>query len=279
MTHVDPKASPRIESSKAQNSETEAPKSSEVTDKGEKESIAEKAKKLLRTHLLPGKKISFTRQGEGEGPRPLTQGTRGRFPPKNAEGWKSFFANVLQRGSIEKTVTRDAQALQDSLFRGTYREPGATEKAILVSDLHFSVNGDAVTEKFARVPIAPEQAIALEKLMPGDVMAREAVPAGEKLEFVQIVHQPAAEALRDPALLLGLLKNQSNPEVLARFEKILLEERSRRAKSPPPWVPFGGDPKPDREKKPGKPRLWTFLSYSLATLFLLIIFFALARLI
>lgn len=246
-------------------------------EKSEKETIADKARKLLRTHLSPGKKMALPSQKEGMGPKSLPVGQRGRFPVKSPETWKMFFVNVLHRGSVEKTVSREARSLVEGSFRGVYPHEGNNTEMIVVSDLHFSEEGKTVQEKFARILLPKPEAKNLEKLTPGDAVdTRElASKTGEKLEYVQIVHTPAIEATVGAGVLLSQLKNPSNQGAQARMEKRLLEKRP----SLTPWIPFGGDPRPEREKRPGKPRLWTFLSYTIALFAALILIYTIFRLI
>lgn len=280
MPPVDPKAG-RVHASKETDAKTvsdmQTPEVKEI-DHAEKQTIADRARKLLRTHLSLGKKTAFPSQGEGKGPKPLSPGLRGRFPVKSPETWKLFFANVLQRGSAEKTVSRQTRYLVEGLFRGTYpNSPGGTE-VVLVSDLHFEEGGEKISEKFARILLPKPK--NLEKCKPGDPVPADEFQEKGEMEYVQIRHQTLADPTLDSALLLSQLKNPSNQGAQARMEKSLVEERNRRSLGKQPlssWIPFGGDPRPEREKRPGKPRLWTFLSYSLTTAAALILIYTLFR--
>ncbi|OGQ08585.1 MAG: hypothetical protein A3G32_02200 [Deltaproteobacteria bacterium RIFCSPLOWO2_12_FULL_40_28] len=161
----------------------------------------------------------------GEEMIPINTTTCLGLAAKTPESWKTFFLNILSKGSVEQVVSQKLQSLVDALFRGLYK---ATQSGMtLVTDLRFQNGEKVLSEKFARVLVEnPEVLLALEKLQPGETLAPDILTKlGEELQFLKLAHVPA-EAATGSAL--SLVKSQANKEAREKLEQNLVHERKKR---------------------------------------------------
>lgn len=213
----------------------------------------------------------------------LPQGTKGRFTAKGGESWKTFFANMLNLGTRETSITRNVNQLMEALFRGLYRQMAHQKGMTLVSDLNFLMGDKVVVDKFARILVDhPELLTLLEKMQPGDSLPADLLKQwGEELNYVQMTHQPevatqtAREAARDAAL--AQLKLPGNQQALQRMEQALKKDREARlqrsmddadsgrsdqGKGGPFYQGPLYDPRWDRQERLDRPRSWIFFGYT-----------------
>lgn len=208
---------------------------------------------------------------------------------KSGSAWKAFFTNVLKLGSRETPVTKSLNALVDALFRGTYQTLASQKGLTLVSDLRFMLGDKIVADKFARLMIEnPSLLSKLAQLSPGDPIPADLLALlGTDINYLQLTHvaegltAEAREAAR--TAVLQQLRNPSNLEAQGRLERALLQGRDRpdigegrlkrrrgeRGEDGSAWSPGGwpgGDPRFERERRPGRPRLWTFFLASVGVL-------------
>lgn len=212
----------------------------------------------------------------------VPQGMKGRFTPKGGESWKTFFANMLNLGTRETSITRNVNQLMEALFRGLYRQMANQKGMTLVSDLNFMTGDKVIVDKFARILVDhPELLILLEKMQPGDSFPADLLKQlGEELNYIQMTHQPevatqtAREAARDAAL--AQLKLPGNQQAMQRMEQALKRDReerlqrsmkdedaSKRDKGDSPF--YQGplyDPRWDRQERLDRPRSWIFFGYT-----------------
>ncbi|MBI2339712.1 MAG: hypothetical protein HYU99_05030 [Deltaproteobacteria bacterium] len=210
---------------------------------------------------------------------------------KNQAGWKTFFANALKLGSKETSITKNLSELAEAMFRGTYQSASGQKGLILVSDLRFLLGDKVVSDKFARLMVDhPDLLARLAQMSPGDPIPAELLALlGADINYLQLTHlaegmsTEARAAAREAAL--QQLRSPSNPQTLGRFEQMLLKGRSaeeerqrKRLTEGTPWTggwsALGGwpgyDPRQEREKRPGRPRFWTFFVYSIGTILAII---------
>lgn len=218
--------------------------------------------------------------------------------PKTEGEWKEFFINVEKQGSAGEETAQKSGRFSEGLFRGLFKsgEKGTT----VVTDLKMPEEGNARAEKFARLLVKnPDLLPLLEKMQPGEILTLETLlqVAADKegnIEFTKLVNlteKMSPEALKTAGdNSLSQARSNSNAVVQAKFEKTLLEGRAKwdneRLKLPKVFVktPWDtNDPnvgfwpfaifkrKKDEERKPGPPRLWTFLIYTLGPLLLILL--------
>lgn len=224
----------------------------------------------------------------------LPEGAKARPPQKSEAGWKNFFSNILNRGSLERPSSRQLSSFVEGFFRGTYRSGTDGAAMILVSDLRFKQGERVAAEKFARIKLEnAESAQKFGNMAPGDTLPHEAAKVltqdGERLEFTQLYPESAdtkPETAEAGERALDQLRSQSNTAAVARWEATLMQERARRqedfkerenpglgaeisrkrGRSFLPWFPFAWDRQQSAERPPGKPRFWIFFGYTLATI-------------
>lgn len=231
----------------------------------------------------------------------LAQGKKAQFAAKSAEGWKSFFAGVLQQGSVEKAAAQKNSAIGDMLFRGMFKqlsqEPGMT----LVSDIRLADSSSLMAHKFARVLVDNPALLALlAGLKPGDPISGELLKRlGEELHYTRLVHHVevlSAEAHdAQSQAALAQLRGMVNVEAQKRTENQLLEQRRAREEAkrspgfmhdekdgllgPPkknPWFFFGGEYK-WHERYRGRPKPAVLFLYAIGGFTLGLLGYLLAR--
>lgn len=161
----------------------------------------------------------------GEEIIPMNTSARFGLTAKTPEGWKTFFLNILTKGSAEQMVSKNLQSLVDALFRGLYK---ATQAGMtLVTDLRFQDGEKVLSEKFARVLVEnPDVLLALEKLQPGETLAPDILAKlGDELLFLKLAHVPAEAGTQSA---LSLVKGQANKEAREKLEQNLVHERKKR---------------------------------------------------
>lgn len=283
---------------KSRTSKKSATKSSRSTDVKSKEAFLKRSSKLFTNLKTTGEESKFekglkkTLSGKSAVSK-LPTGILAKFTGKTAEGWKTFFANVLKQGSSEQASSKSGDALANALYRGLYKALAHQKGMTLVSDLHFSKGDGVIADKFARILINnPDLLARLEQLKPGDPLTKEILDRlGKEIKYTKLVHKPevataeAREAAREAAL--HQLRGPMSMTAMAHLEQSLIAERNRRAEDTKrrgyglpderpsddserhpknPWF-FWGDPRWDKESRFGKPKKWIFAIYVVGGIF------------
>ncbi len=205
----------------------------------------------------------------------LPEGKKGTYATKSESGWKSFFANILLRGSVEKKVQQQVSDVMEALFRGVY------EGVTVVTDLKLAQGESQMVEKFVRILIDnPDLLKAFQSLKPGDSIPKELLKLlGESLQYTKLEHQPVQVRTESGENVLQQLRQMGNQQSQSRLEQSLVQERQKRqeaAKNPLlPWMNGEND---DLKNplyyqgeyslqqgllKPGRPKILIIISYSI----------------
>lgn len=231
----------------------------------------------------------------------LAQGKKAQFAAKSSEGWKSFFAGVLQQGSVEKAAAQKSSAIGDMLFRGMFKQLSEAPGMTLVSDIRLADSSSLMAHKFARVLVDNPALLALlAGLKPGDPISGELLKRlGQELHYTRLVHQVevlSAEAHdAQSQAALAQLRGMVNVEAQKRTENQLLEQRRAREEAKRsqgfmhdeengllrptqknPWFFFGGEFK-WYERYRGKPKPAVLFLYAIAGFSLGMLGYLLAR--
>jgi hypothetical protein len=170
------------------------------------------------------------------------------------------------------------------IFRGLFKKQGQGEN-VLVGDFKYLKNGKTKEEKFAQVTVEDEKLLELlAQLKPGQKITAEMLKKffGEEMSYMQLAH--ITEKLFNMAQ--GAEKNvifnpraQTDPYSQARLEKSMFASRKPnkstassdeassqelpRGSRPTGFLANGYEFLGLRERFEGKPRLYTFITYSL----------------
>ena len=219
---------------------------------------------LLREVLEEGKDV-----GEY-----LGEGEEAQFAEKG--DWPGFFSRMMGLGSSEKPAKKTLDEILGFIFRGLFNKKGENG-GTLVSDIKYKNPGLQKEDKFARIGVSEELLEALKNLKPGQTISKELLKQhlGEEITLLQLLHviQKA-----DPALASEILRNVKfdpmanvDPYSQARVEHHIFSQSRKRAQEQAAKqaaqnaAVFGNvydlQEKQKREVT-GKPRLYTFLVYS-----------------
>lgn len=253
---------------------------SEVEDRGN-------LRKILRYELHVNRKfekiLEPSKGGRSLIPLP-PKDKAANFAVKSQDGWVTFFKNVVNRGSKEQIVSRQAAVFSEAQFRGLFKE-GAL---ILVSDIKFQ-SDKMRTDKFARLAVTnPSLLTQLQKLTPGDKVTKDMLQQmGDEFEVTRLSHETEVPS-QDGDKMLSTLKSTTNPVAQAQIEKSLVEERQRREAdrrktSTPTALDSTSNPnffpwlRPDLPHPAGRSRFWLFLNYTLLAILGGVLFYALVN--
>jgi hypothetical protein len=219
---------------------------------------------LLREVLEEGKDV-----GEY-----LGEGENAQFAEKG--DWPGFFSRMLGLGSSEKPTKKTLDEILGFIYRGLFKkkdEQGGT----LVSDIKYKNPGLQKEDKFARIGINEELLEALKNLKPGETISKELLEKhlGEEISFLQLLHVIQKS---DPALASEILRNVKfdpmanvDPYSQARVEHHIFSQARKRAQEQAAQQTaqnanvFGNVYDLQEKQKrdvTGKPKLYTFLVYS-----------------
>jgi hypothetical protein len=212
----------------------------------------------------------------------LKEGEDPSFPAKS--DWEAFFAKMLGLGNQEKTNKKSLDDIFNMMFRGLFNKKG--EINVLVGDLKYMKGGKTKEEKFTQVAISDESLLKLlSELKPGQKISKEVLQKffGEELSYLELAH--VTERLYNMAS--GAEKNVIfNPKATtdlysqARLERSLLASRKDPKSGKSPGSTLDAELASQsstgqnglfanvyeqlglRERYRGRPRLYTFIAYS-----------------
>lgn len=236
---------------------------------------------LLREVLEEGREVG----------QELGEGEDAQFASK--KDWGAFFGRMLGMGSAEKKSKKTFDQMMGFIFRGIYKKQGEAG-GTLVSDIKYQLSGKTKEDRFAQIGIGNEELLTLlQNFKPGQAISKDLLKQflGEEITFTQLIHVINRS---DPLLASELLKNvkfdhSSNINLYdqAKLEHHIFSNSRKKA-----GVPLGteagllGGTGPlfdgnaydlfEKQKRevPGKPKLYTFLTYAglLAGIFFLFYF-------
>jgi len=180
------------------------------------------------------------------------------------------------------------EAILAMIFRGLFKKQGQAN--VLVGDLKYAMEGKTKEEKFAQVLLQDEKLLALfQDLKPGQKISAETLKiiAGEELDFLKLAHlaESTQLSMADSSGKGVVFNPKANIDAFsqARLEHGIFGAKKAASSDPPPDSSSASassqafTPPPSsftanvyellglRERYRGRPRLYTFIIYSVLT--------------